>query len=371
MELSQRTKQARVKVLLSHAFFGTLLMSTPYKLTKDIPTAATDMANIYLNPDFMSALASVELEMFVLAHEVMHIALESGLRRGSRDPFIWNAACDYVINQLLKDAGFRIWEHALLNEKYKGWSAEKVYEDLYKQAQQNPQKGQYGQGAAGGMGGDVMDPGKTMTAEQREVMAQTVRANVAAAANIARMAGKLSGDLERIVNDILDPKVPWQDLLRDYVTRITKDDESWSRRNRRFNHIYLPARWSERMGEAILIDDTSGSIGHDELRQYNGEAKDICDTMHPERVRIVYCDAAVKGEQVFEEDEFDPALVKPKGGGGTDMRVALHYVEQYEPAFVILFTDGFTPWPDAEPDYPLIVCCTTDAPVPVGMVVRI
>ena len=41
-----------------------------------------------------------------------------------------------------------------------------------------------------------------------------------------------------------------------------------------------------------------------------------------------------------------------------------------EYAVVVLLTDGYTPWPDCEPPYPLIVCCTTDADVPVGQVVR-
>ena len=36
-----------------------------------------------------------------------------------------------------------------------------------------------------------------------------------------------------------------------------------------------------------------------------------------------------------------------------------------------MFTDGYTPWPDIEPEYPLIVCCTTDTEVPIGMDIRI
>jgi len=373
--LSARTKQARVKVLLRHVFFGSLLLSTPYHLTEDLPTAATDMSNIYLNPGFMAGLASVDVEMFVLAHEVMHIAMEHGLRRGSRNPQLWNQACDYVINALLLDADFTLWEHALYDKRFAGMSAEQVYDILFREQKSQNKSGEKGDGSGAGSGkptmDDLLDPANGGSPEEVARVGREVRQRVAAAANIARMQGKLSGDLERLVNDILNPKVPWQDMLRDYVTRISKDDEAWNRRNRRFSHIYLPARYSEKMGEAILIDDTSGSISHDELRQYNGEAKDICDSMHPERLRIVYCDSRVKGEQVFEEDEFDPALVKPKGGGGTDMRVALEHVEQYDPEFVILFTDGFTPWPDVEPSYPLIVCCTTDAPVPVGSVVRI
>ena len=71
--------------------------------------------------------------------------------------------------------------------------------------------------------------------------------------------------------------------------------------------------------------------------------------------------------------DFGARVIKlePKGGGGTDMRVPLKYAEQFDPKVVVLFTDGYTPWPKEEPPYPLIVCCTTNVEVPVGQVIRI
>jgi predicted metal-dependent peptidase len=140
------------------------------------------------------------------------------------------------------------------------------------------------------------------------------------------------------------------------------------RRNRRFQNVYLPARHSEKMGEIVLIGDTSGSIGNDELCKYMAEAGAIAEDVHPERIRILWADTKVAGEQVFEEGEL--IVAKPKGGGGTDMRVPLKKAEDYQPEVVVLFTDGYTPWPDVEPDYPLIVCCTTDVNVPIGMDIR-
>jgi predicted metal-dependent peptidase len=118
-----------------------------------------------------------------------------------------------------------------------------------------------------------------------------------------------------------------------------------------------------------MIGDTSGSIGNEELTKYIGEAAMIAEDVRPERIIFLWADTKVAGVQEFEEG--DPIVPKPKGGGGTDMRVPLKKALDYQPECVVLFTDGYTPWPDVEPDFPLIVCCTTDAPVPVGIDIRI
>lgn len=365
-----RMQKARAKMLIKHPFFATLLVSTPWKMTTDIPTAATDMSTLYFNPDFMEKLSDDHI-LFVLAHEVMHMALEHGLRCQGRNPQGWNIACDYALNLVLKDSGFDIWEQALCDDIYKGMSADQIYDKLQQQSKGKGSSKGSGKSPpnAGGMIGDILPPDGNGDPAQEAKIRRGIQQKVAAAANVARMAGKFAGELERLVGEILDPKVPWSHVLRDYMTRVTKDDEQWSRRNRRFQNVYLPARHSEKMGEIVLIGDTSGSIGNDELCKYMAEAGAIAEDVHPERIRILWADTRVAGEQVFEDGmPIDP---KPKGGGGTDMRVPLKKAEEYQPECVVLFTDGYTPWPDVEPDYPLIVCCTTDAIVPIGMDIRI
>jgi predicted metal-dependent peptidase len=167
--------------------------------------------------------------------------------------------------------------------------------------------------------GDIKEPEGAGDPASEAKVQRGIQQKVAAAANVARMAGKLSGSLERLVGEILDPKVPWSHLLRDYMTRVTKDDEVWSKRNRRFQNVYLPARWSEKMGEIVLIGDTSGSIGNEEISKYMAEAGAIAEDVHPERIRILWADTQVAGEQVFEDGHADRAQ-EAEGGGGTDMR---------------------------------------------------
>lgn len=370
-----RMQKLRAKMMIHQPFFATMLVRMPMVERTDIPTAATDMESIFINPEFIDSLESDDLATFVIAHELSHRMFLHGIRRQHRNPQGWNIACDYAINLMLKEAGFTIWEHALIDDRFAGMSADQIYEIL---KQESEKKGGGGAGKiadehgdAGGMIGDLIEPGD-LSPEAQAKIERKVQQAVAQAANVARMAGKIPGGLERFIGEILDPKVPWQVVLRDYMTRLTPDDlESWNRRNRRFEDVFLPSRSGVKMGPIVCIGDTSGSIGNDELIVYASETNAIAEDMKPENITFVWADTRVAGEQTFGDNEFDPSLLKPAGGGGTDMRVPLKHVEQYDPEIVILFTDGYTPWPSEEPPYPLIVCCTTDTNCPVGQVIRL
>lgn len=340
-------------------------MSSPLIVRDDIPTAATDMKSIFYNPAFFNTL-DVEQIMFVLAHEVMHIALAHGARLNGRNMQLWNVACDYSINHILTETGFKFIQGCLFDPQYGVNSADVNYELLKKKFPKS-QAGGAGPNS-GSLGSDVLpmggdDPDETAKIER------SIQQRVAQAASMARMAGNMPGALEKFINEVLNPVVPWQALLREYMTRITPADESWSKRNRRFSDVYLPARKSEQMGEIVIIGDTSGSITQDDFNRIGAEVSAIADSVKPERIRVIWADTDVAGEQVFEMGE--PLDLKPMGGGGTDMRVPLTHAEQYEPVVTVLITDGYTPWPDGEPPYPLVVVCTTDTAVPVGQVVRV
>jgi hypothetical protein len=53
------------------------------------------LQEIYINP--AAGLTDRECR-FVIAHEMLHLGLRHDTRRQGRDPFLWNVACDYVIN---------------------------------------------------------------------------------------------------------------------------------------------------------------------------------------------------------------------------------------------------------------------------------
>lgn len=133
----EKLVNARVHMLINHAFFGTL--ATRLKLINAdewLPTLATDGRNFYYNSRFVMKLRKKEL-VFGFAHEVLHCVYDHFGRREHREPQLWNIAGDYCINaDLVKhNVGEKITTIEILYDtKYAGMTAEAVYADLYDKA---------------------------------------------------------------------------------------------------------------------------------------------------------------------------------------------------------------------------------------------
>ena len=371
-------KRARMRMTLQQPFWAALMLSTPMVIEPDLEaktgcrTACTDMKSVFYNPDFMKHLTEGQCRT-VIAHELAHIMLKHGFRLEGRDPELWFQACDYAVNLMLVDCGFDPLPRDcapgfggwLLSDKFKGMSADQIYELLKRERDKNG--GGQAKNLSGAVGGrDLIPP--PGTPEERKQLERQVTAAVARAASAGRMAGKLPGAVQEMVDAALYPSLPWQELLHRFMTITSRDNESWMRRNRRYPDLCLPGRDGRRMGEVVYIGDTSGSVSREDLCRVANEVGYIVEAIKPERTRLVWADTKVQHEQVFEAGEV--VKPEPKGRGGTDMRVPMAHVSKYNPIVVVLHTDGETPWPDVPPAYPFIVVCTTTVNVPFGDVVR-
>ena len=100
---------------------------------QDISVAAIDVANkqIFINP---TAGLSNEECRFVMAHELLHAGLRHDTRCQGRDPYLWNVACDYVINSWLLEMGVGELPHigVLYDPDLKNLSAESIYDQIVK-----------------------------------------------------------------------------------------------------------------------------------------------------------------------------------------------------------------------------------------------
>ena len=102
---ANKMTKARVYLLKNKPFFGKLAMDLDFVESKQFDTMAVDGQRIFYNPDFTNKITFLET-VGVIAHEVLHVVFKHHLRRNDRDPFYWNVAGDYVINDVLIEEGF-------------------------------------------------------------------------------------------------------------------------------------------------------------------------------------------------------------------------------------------------------------------------
>ena len=342
------------------------------KVVPAFETMATDGKTIYIDEDFIKGLA-IEHSVFGVCHEIGH-AMWLHMDRGKRymdigfdgqkfQPMLWNVAADFVINDMLvkakigaikRDAnGKPEW---LLSEKY---TCEMAVEDVYRDLLKNGMPKDCGSNDRGqGQDQHIFDLGNISDAELKRA--------VQSAAEAAKAMGKMPGALERFVEQLLDPQISWQELLRTtVVTQTSRDTQNWSRPHRRRlagQGIYL-ARPSAYGCDCIVVAvDTSGSIGDAELTVFFSELADIIRTCRPEVVHVLGVDSRVASHVELPGD-VDITNDPPKvgGGGGTDFRPAFEWVEEHDvrPDSFIYFTDLQGPGPKDEPGYPVIWCSTT------------
>lgn len=365
-EAARLLSHARSQLILTPAygFFGSLALRLRMIERPDIKTAATDGKRFFYNPVFVRSLTPA-VHQSLVAHEVMHCALDHMSRLLERQHARWNRAADFCINLILKDAGMEIPPTWLLNTAFAGMSADEIYQLLPPDEDDGSSPGT---GQPGGSIDELMpaDPGtgESLSVEWKIAAVQ--------AATAAKQAGNLPASLARFVEEALAPKADWRDHLWRFATQVNKDDYSWTRPNRRYLSagIYLPGLYSENMGPIAIAIDTSGSIDQDTLNTFGAEIRAIVESVRPSKVHVIYCDAEVN--HVDEFSPGDPLQFDMHGGGGTDFRPPFEYLEEngITPECFVYLTDLYGPFPD-EPEYPVLWAATTDQAVPFGEVIRL
>jgi predicted metal-dependent peptidase len=390
---AKRIKKARTTLLLDHPFFGTLLFRLKGRETSSVKTMATDGVSLFYNPEFVATLSAAELNG-VLAHEVLHPGLQHHVRRGDRGAKRWNMACDYAINPLVIDAGLSLPKDVLIDNRFRGMSAERIYnlieeeEDGGGGQQQNDDQQTGPETSLDGRGGDkneasapetpggfgqVLDAPEAEDAEgkDRDEQARDWQIAVEQAQTISKLAGKLPAGIERSLQGAEEARVDWRELLRRAWSETTPSDYSWMRPNRRhiWQGLYLPGVQCEGVGEVAIFVDCSGSINARQLSLFEAEVRSILEGQRPERVYVVYFDTQVHNVDVYEAGQ--QIQLTPVGGGGTDFRPCFDWVEEshVQPQAAVFLTDLYGTLPEQAPAYPVIWATTGSEHVNFGQIV--
>jgi predicted metal-dependent peptidase len=330
------------------AFFTTLCFSLRHVWDETLPTAATDGTKILINPKFFMDL-SAEERVFLLLHESMHVAYLHMLRLGTRDHAKWNAAADYVINLQLVDRGFAMPKDGLLDRQYAGMGTEEVYDALPQmQASQVPMLDL--RSPPNDESGNVTtSPGKDsngMTqAEVEAKLSEQVQDILVRAAIQSKQsgdkAGTIPGDIQIFLDGLLNPKLPWNQILRKFVRQLSKDDYSYRRPNRRFfPDYYLPSLYSQTLMDIVVAVDTSGSVSDAEFHRFVSEVASIFRMMKPKQITLLQFDTEIKS---VEKIRSIPDLMRCRfsGRGGTQIDPAMQWIKSNKPQLALVFSDGY------------------------------
>ena len=406
---------ARTRLILDKPFLGALVLRLPMHAARPdwCPTTATDARAFYFNPEYIASL-SLEQTQFMLAHEALHCALSHFARRQHRVIHKWDLACDYAINPLLIDDGLKPPPNALVMPMYKGMTAEEIYpliddddesetldkhaydrdnqsrgsksrldeNDLdrqQKERQTEPDQGEGEQGkddveaqAQPEEGGGAGEP-EPLTPDEQETLSVQWQQRMAGAAQQAMQAGKLGGELKRLIDHLLQPQLPWRMLLARYMTALARDNYSYSRPSRREGDFVLPSLRSRQMDLVVAID-TSGSIKDSEMEEFIDEVDALKGQVRA-RVTLLPCDAALCEGAPFRFEPWEQ-FSRPrdlKGGGGTSFVPVFQWVgrEGIQPDLLVYFTDAEGEFPKQEPPYPVIWLVKGRSKVPWGQRIQL
>lgn len=368
--MSEERKLQRAKINLMRspkfALLSGILMVGKTKVVEkdDMPMpACTDGRDEKYRRDFIAELSDPELA-FVVAHEGAHKMyrhLTTWQKLYDENAQLANMACDYVVNLMLteldpgasvilmptyKKGPMRGRPMGLLDNRFKGMNTKQVY-DILKQ-----EGGGKGNGEGdGGFDGHDWDSAKDMPEEDKKQLTKDIDDAIRRGVAEQKRVGGGNGHLDRELKDLLEPKVDWREVLRDFIKSICagRDKSSWRKPNRRLLSLgtdtYMPSMISEKVGRIVIAVDTSGSIGADDLRDFLSEVKGIADEVHPEFVDLLYW-----GTQVVSHEEYEGGAVanivsstKPMGGGGTAPSCITQYLKEklIHPECVVVLTDGY------------------------------
>lgn len=344
--------------------------------------------SIHFREDFFTNDYTHEQRLFIVAHEILHVALQHVYRgavyyrrTGMFSPDLWNLAADALINHTIKEQWnstppdattydkFSVFlKGQSANKKIQDWTLESLYEELVKNAKLITI------GMPNDLQGNAENDDKDQNGKNRkqqfvmseEELAEAKKEAAEWRVRVEAIRGSNPGSLLRKIEDIGHKSVvPWEALITDFMCSILKIEpyKSWRKFNRTTRTFegeygFYPGMQrnspSKRMG---FVFDTSGSIDNKILSVFRAEVNKVLSITGAEAVCI---DADADVAQVVIVKGKLPEKLQHKGGGGTDFRPALREFEKHKVDGVIYLTDLAGTFPEKKPPFPVLWASTVN-----------
>lgn len=384
------------KLLVKYPYFSSVLLKVKFVESMSVKTAQTNGKVIMYNPIFMNKL-TLDQQLFILAHEICHIAFNHINRCKNKDERVWNLATDAVINAFLKKDGLKLVKSAIMVEDAINYDVESLYEFMMQKKREKNKnkndinsfgddKSKISENSTGSLENqnddfedketnweDLLDGDDDIghdshnnwyddTLDNEDELNNVNDSEIESLQSDASTIGEkdlfkknsqekkqmLESLKETISNESLRnvgrsvgfsrPSVDWRYLLKE----ATSFDVDWSYNNAEFeNGVLNPVleRFPVPMTEILL--DTSGSINEELLRNFLRECKNI---LKVSKLRVGCFDTKFYGfydiKTVADIDK-----MKFNGGGGTDFNIAVRAFNSRTDNKII-FTDGEADMPN-------------------------
>jgi len=413
-ERMRRIERAQMRVVYQLPFFVAGVAKLPVVWDDSIPTACTDGKRIRFSRQFCDHCKDQEL-VTVLCEEVGHCLLGHLWRvPPGADWQTWNMACDQAVRLMMREYGETITaqkladpfpfpdpEQSAPSDRYRGMAEETIYGLMSQNSGGSSNQG--GQGNAGGgkpgQSGGQGKPGpqkgnqpgsgrsgsgqqkpfaefeKPQAADNSEARKQQSdwQNTLLQSVHAAKGRGDLPGGLVRLVDELVNPRVPWVEILRTWLREKVEDDWNWMRPNQYFDGsgFILPSLESDRVGTVVFATDTSGSIDQEALRQFQSEKQACLDDLKPIKLVDLCCDTRITSEKEYRlGDQIDR---EAPGGGGTDFRPVFERAADMLPSVkcLVYLTDMDGRFPENDPGFPVLwVTWARDKKAPFGEVIE-
>ncbi len=321
---------------------------------EEISIAAVNVTagEIYINP--AAGLNDEELK-FVLAHEFLHAGLMHHERCQGRDAYLWNVACDYVINGWLHEMGIGTMpDRGLYDEQLKDISAESLYDriwkDLRKFSKMDTFRG-YGKG-------DVITGKKrggfsnTSVASLDDFYRSALQSGLEY--HISEERGYLPSGLIEEIRALAMPPIPWDVQLGNWFDEFfvpLAKHRTYARPSRRQGSTpdiprpsYTAAEIPEYSRTFGVVIDTSGSMNARLLGLALGAVASYAQAKEVPYARVVFCDAAAYDAGYLAPEDI-AGRVQVKGRGGTVLQPGVDLLEQAKDfpknGPILIVTDGW------------------------------
>jgi predicted metal-dependent peptidase len=361
LSADDKISYAKSWCLFFHPFFGGLMSTFKFEETKDLPTMAVSSTTIYWNRKFVEEHNLAELRG-VFMHEVLHVVFQHLSRlRTYYDPKKWNIAADYAVNYhvgLIAEKSNEDGKHAmalpqgaLVDKKYDNMSMEEIYKKLPQnyEALINDKTFQDGHIPDKGDGSETEDVMKRMVKVWSNLSSEQKQ----------KAIGTMPEDIRDALEQFDKPKIDWRKFIAEtIIDLLNRTDYTYAPRS--YNNmaideeLFLPRLSSQKNKTLVVVADTSGSVGQEWLEQFAAEMAGAITLA--DRTILMTNDADI--HEVETATEFSDVLkmLKMRGGGGTDFRPPFTYIEKnkIDPECLIFLTDGWGPFPDKDPGYPVI-----------------